>query len=899
MPGVTYVSGMKRKEIPMNGGIDQSSSITDIEEEDFVELLDFRLSRDGKRIQKRYFIDTVKDDFGEDVYGLASYRDEDDAFCLLAILESKICRKTGAGAWTDVYSFSSNIEHPVRPLEIQGKQFILNEVDSRFIHTDKEDYQVGIDAPANIPTISAAGGVQTSYDLDDDCSDLSGWTEDNTENGDVTQEAFGGVETFKFDCPSGAAGVQRARIYQDVGALPDSYTLEIKAYFDRNFGVVAGNEYMAVNAWNGVIELDTLIEIDGISVYDGGAYNKKSIALAEDTWYIIKFVVDGSVPGSETAEVFVDGVSYGTLDASNADAADDGKIQITSIAPMNNRTTYYTAYIKAYSQAGGGAGVLTGTYRYAVAFARSGNYGNQSVATKSIIAAPNFVGAGLNDLGASGSYSYATDKTIRVEIDSEGTPDTVKISYDGGTNWATETQPITATMYLNYGVTITFGAITGHTSGDYWDIFCDACSVALSSNSASLQSIPTSADPQVDQRKIYRTLANGTTFYWLATINDNTTTTYTDNNADTSLGDALEEDHEPLPSGYGKLSAWWDNRLWVSGDNKILYSKSQYPESFSELEYYVNVDTDAQNDKITGMAVFLDSLYVFKRNSVFIIKKKTGGTYGRFLLLEGVGCLAPWSIVRKSNLLIWLSDLGFIFFNGEDIYQEDISVKISDILNSQDKSTVDLITGAHLNEFNEIWWSMPDNYYATVGNVIAQTVVYNTLKSKFYRFTQYTKFISTLNVIEDSSGALKLAVGTQCGRYGEANPDTTVYKDWDEWGADAKAWKGWIDFGIAVDLHYFELEFESPNSKDPDAFIYVNMENQPRVQLQFTGATPSTSALRDWRLPKKERKELGIEGVRYLMFYVRENTSQPGDCKINKVVIFYSPSELVDDIEGD
>lgn len=36
-------------------------------------------------------------------------------------------------------------------------------------------------------------------------------------------------------------------------------------------------------------------------------------------------------------------------------------------------------------------------------------------------------------------------------------------------------------------------------------------------------------------RKIYRTLHNGTTFYYLNTIHDNTTTTYSDNLADTAL----------------------------------------------------------------------------------------------------------------------------------------------------------------------------------------------------------------------------------------------------------------------------------------------------------------------------------------------------------------------------
>jgi len=52
----------------------------------------------------------------------------------------------------------------------------------------------------------------------------------------------------------------------------------------------------------------------------------------------------------------------------------------------------------------------------------------------------------------------------------------------------------------------------------------------------SLTSIPTSGDSTVTARKIYRTVVDGSTYKLLATINDNSTTTYADNTADGSLG---------------------------------------------------------------------------------------------------------------------------------------------------------------------------------------------------------------------------------------------------------------------------------------------------------------------------------------------------------------------------
>lgn len=51
----------------------------------------------------------------------------------------------------------------------------------------------------------------------------------------------------------------------------------------------------------------------------------------------------------------------------------------------------------------------------------------------------------------------------------------------------------------------------------------------------NLSAIPVSSNTSVTQRRIYRTKVGGTEYYLLATISDNTTTTYTDNIADTAL----------------------------------------------------------------------------------------------------------------------------------------------------------------------------------------------------------------------------------------------------------------------------------------------------------------------------------------------------------------------------
>jgi hypothetical protein len=54
----------------------------------------------------------------------------------------------------------------------------------------------------------------------------------------------------------------------------------------------------------------------------------------------------------------------------------------------------------------------------------------------------------------------------------------------------------------------------------------------------NLTAIPTSAANAVTKRKIYRTTVGGSAYFLLTTLNDNTTTTYTDSTADGSLGAA-------------------------------------------------------------------------------------------------------------------------------------------------------------------------------------------------------------------------------------------------------------------------------------------------------------------------------------------------------------------------
>lgn len=87
-----------------------------------------------------------------------------------------------------------------------------------------------------------------------------------------------------------------------------------------------------------------------------------------------------------------------------------------------------------------------------------------------------------------------------------------------------------------YQYAVTFATATGETSVIVGNIA--STSIAPSAQQVNLTNIPISADSTVTSRKIYRTPAGGdfASLKLLTTINDNTTTTFTDNVADGSLG---------------------------------------------------------------------------------------------------------------------------------------------------------------------------------------------------------------------------------------------------------------------------------------------------------------------------------------------------------------------------
>jgi phage tail sheath gpL-like len=87
---------------------------------------------------------------------------------------------------------------------------------------------------------------------------------------------------------------------------------------------------------------------------------------------------------------------------------------------------------------------------------------------KAHIEPARFQGGTLNDATSQGTYTGTTTKKFMVKISTAAATDKFQYSIDNGANWSAETDITGSAQTLEDGVTVTFGATTGHAADDEW-----------------------------------------------------------------------------------------------------------------------------------------------------------------------------------------------------------------------------------------------------------------------------------------------------------------------------------------------------------------------------------------------------------------------------------------------
>lgn len=155
----------------------------------------------------------------------------------------------------------------------------------------------------------------------------------------------------------------------------------------------------------------------------------------------------------------------------------------------------------------------------------------------------------------------------------------------------------------------------------------------------------------VIRRRIYRTQANGVSFLRLTEISDNTTTTFTDNLPDSSLGAAAPVD-AGTPPQYNAI-IYCRNILFVNDVNnpgQVAYSNIGNPYIFASTNFFKVGDNTS--DLVKGFAAFDNHLVVFCENSTWINFMPDPATPAGWRQLKTntpYGSKSPYGIVNFLN----------------------------------------------------------------------------------------------------------------------------------------------------------------------------------------------------------------------------------------------------------
>jgi hypothetical protein len=231
-----------------------------------------------------------------------------------------------------------------------------------------------------------------------------------------------------------------------------------------------------------------------------------------------------------------------------------------------------------------------------------------------------------------------------------------------GTDWTRHgIYPPTATMTAatNSGGTLT---------GDYQykltfvnsnlvesDVGPVTATFTAASEDIAITSIPVGVQSfGVSTRKLYRTEAGGTTFKLLATLNDNTTSSYTDNISDSALGADAPTD-QGVPPTYDSI-AYLQDRLFVNdpgNKNLVWYSELANPYVFKSTNFLRIGDKSGKN--VEGIVAYNNGIVVSTMDSMELIymPDTTPGNWVKIVLRVPFGSKSRFALQPFQDRLIF------------------------------------------------------------------------------------------------------------------------------------------------------------------------------------------------------------------------------------------------------
>jgi hypothetical protein len=184
--------------------------------------------------------------------------------------------------------------------------------------------------------------IGTGGILDEDCSDITDWTDNDSAGAASTQATFQGRDTFSMTVTAHGAG-RKAERYIDAGTIGTTYTIELRLYCDL-IGTQAAGDYFSLAVDNGAATLGVRWCTDGLFVYDGAAWNEVGTNIVDsDVWTVWRLAVTTGA----TVAVYKNGfLMAAAQDCSDATTATDGLVTIAQNGVTTDNVISYVDFVK-------------------------------------------------------------------------------------------------------------------------------------------------------------------------------------------------------------------------------------------------------------------------------------------------------------------------------------------------------------------------------------------------------------------------------------------------------------------------------------------------------------------------------------------------------------------------
>lgn len=252
-----------------------------------------------------------------------------------------------------------------------------------------------------------------------------------------------------------------------------------------------------------------------------------------------------------------------------------------------------------------------------------------------------------------------------------------------------------------------------------------SATVTTASKKVDLSSIDTSADNQVDQRRIWRKKSTESLYRLLTTIEDNTTTTYTDDTSDAAIANNTVLNTNRGTIEPAAVCCVYSNRLWLGntseGTSTLRYSEADTIDFPASNAIDINPD---DGDEITGLLAAYGGMVIFKNRSIYFMTGYGPTTFQIQKVWDGAGCVAHKTITQANGVVRFLGIEG-VYEMDSSMTPRNISQAQQTLLRYLDTDKTRYATAAYHPSKRQYYIS-----FDTIDNDIAYgryTLVYNEI----------------------------------------------------------------------------------------------------------------------------------------------------------------------------